>query len=339
MIAEGVGVVRDPLEGTYSTLRVVLRGLTFTTGIDRQRARRGAEPLIVVVILVVSEGQLRGQRLTILLIQEQRQEVELHGTVPVEELRRTRALVLLEELKRVIASSLPLEVVVERRILGIHNRRRGVSLDSIAEDVPRSILAVGDTGSDIQREGDEPTLRRMVQCDTRTIFLTTRIEIDTIGAAVVSRHTIVRASTTTAEAEGVLGTCPDTAHRIEPVDTAPEVVADARGQAVRTILISTEHIELALDDVEGDRTRVGRVEVAVTGALLSRHEDDPIGSARTIDSTGSPVLEDVEALDIVGVEVRQITTRHPVDDDEWAKACSTGGDPTHLDACLIVGVP
>ena len=84
VIAEGVGVVRDPFEGTYSTLRVVLRGLTFTTGIDRQRARRGAEPLIVVVILVVSEGQLRGQRLTILLIQEQRQEVELDDTVPVE---------------------------------------------------------------------------------------------------------------------------------------------------------------------------------------------------------------------------------------------------------------
>ena len=136
----------------------------------------------------------------------------------------------------------------------------------------------------------------------------------------------------------MLGTCPDTAHRIEPVDTAPKVVADARGQAVRTILISTEHIELALDDVEGDRTRVGRMEVAVTGALLRCHEDDPIGSARTIDSTGSPVLEDVEALDIVGVEVRQVTTRHPVDDDEWAEACSTGGDPTHLDACLIIGV-
>ena len=57
----------------------------------------------------------------------------------------------------------------------------------------------------------------------------------------------------------MLGACPDTAHSIEPVDTTPEVVADARGQAVRTILISTEHIELALDDVEGDRTRVGRV--------------------------------------------------------------------------------
>ena len=80
------------------------------------------------------------------------------------------------------------------------------------------------------------------------------------------------------------------------------------------------------------------MKVAVTGALLRRHEDDPIRSARTIDSTGSPILEDIEALDIVGVEVRQITTRHPVDDDEWAEACSTGGDPTHLDACLIVGV-
>ena len=80
--------------------------------------------------------------------------------------------VLLQELKRIVASSLPLEVVVERRILGVHDRCRGVSLDSIAEDIPRGILAVGDAGSDIQREGDEPTLRRVVQCDTRTILLT-----------------------------------------------------------------------------------------------------------------------------------------------------------------------
>ena len=84
------------------------------------------------------------------------------------------------------------------------------------------------------------------------------------------------------------------------------------------------------------------VEVVADGGLaalsaLGGHEDDAEGCAGAVDGGGSGVLEDGDALDVLGVEHRQAAL-HAVDEDERVSAGSgaDGAGAADVDALLLV---
>ena len=80
------------------------------------------------------------------------------------------------------------------------------------------------------------------------------------------------------------------------------------------------------------------MELAVARTFLCRDEDDTVGAARAINSRSRTVFQNVERLDVVRVDVRQVTTRHTVDDNQRTRTGSTRGHATDLDARLVVRV-
>ena len=83
-------------------------------------------------------------------------------------------MVFLEALafNRVGANDLPLEIIVQGRIVGIHQRSGRVGLDSILEHAPVGIVAVDNARSDIGGQGEQAVLGRVHDCGTGAIFLT-----------------------------------------------------------------------------------------------------------------------------------------------------------------------
>ena len=75
-------------------------------------------------------------------------------------------------------------------------------------------------------------------------------------------------------------------------------------------------VEVSLLDtpagVEGD------VDLAVALALLGGHENDAVGGTGTVDGRGGGILQDVDGLDVSGVERTDGAARHAVDDVKGA---------------------
>ena len=103
---------------------------------------------------------------------EERQEIELHGGVPVEQLGVGMVLFELLTLYGVGAYHLSHEVIVACRILRVHKRSGGVGLYGVLEDTPVGIVAIYDAGRDVGGEGEEPALCRVHHRGARAVLLT-----------------------------------------------------------------------------------------------------------------------------------------------------------------------
>ena len=186
---------------------------------------------------MVCNRKFGGEQLPSGILEQQREEVQLHGTIPVEKLRGARILVELLKLYGVVAGLLTFEVVILRGILRIHDRCCRVCLNGITENIPRRILPVSNTRSDVQAEGEQSTLGRVVDRSATAILLTVRVFVDTLSVAVVDGSAVVGTGISAAERQGVLHAHPHPTHLVEPVGRATEVVACAGCDAVGTILV------------------------------------------------------------------------------------------------------
>ena len=175
---------------------------------------------------------------------------------------------------------------------------------------------MGHTGSHIYQESEQAALGGVGQGHTAAVFLTARVLVYTISVTIVERGTVVGPRIAATEGERVLRAHAYAAHGIEPVGGASEVISRARCDAVGTVLVSTEHVEFGLDDIERHCTVVGGMQVAVACAFLRGHEDDAVRTACTVDGTGSSVFQDIKAFDVIGVEICQVAARNTIDDDE-----------------------
>ena len=130
----GVG---EPFHHVLALLAVAAAGLAFVAGVDGLGAGGGAEPGVVVAVLVVGKHYLRAQCLVALaVLGKQGQQVELDGAVPVEQLGVGMVFFKLHQLHGVVAHHLALEIVVTVGVVGVHDGRGGVGLDGVAEHVP-----------------------------------------------------------------------------------------------------------------------------------------------------------------------------------------------------------
>ena len=181
------------------------------------------------------------------VFQQQRQEVELHGAVPVEKLGVAVIFLQFLTLHRVGTYDLTLEVVIACGVLRIHKRRCGVCLNGILEHAPVGLVAVDDTRCHVGGEGEQSALGGVHHRSTRT---TLGAEVDTVGVAIVYTHAIVALCVATAHREGVLGGETCAAHTIEPVVVAAEVNAGvAPSETHVTIFVGVHHLKLVLDHV------------------------------------------------------------------------------------------
>ena len=73
---------------------------------------------------------------------------------------------------RIGANDLPLEIIVQGRIVRVHQRSGRVGLDSILEHAPVSIVAVDNARSNIGGQGEQAVLGRVHDRGTGAILLT-----------------------------------------------------------------------------------------------------------------------------------------------------------------------
>ena len=141
---------------------------------------------------MVGKHHLRGERLVALVVLgQQGQQVQLHGAIPVEELRVGVVFLQLLTLHGVTAHDLTLEVIVANRVVGIHQWCGGIGLDGILEHAPVGIVAINDARSHVGRNREESVLGGMHDGSTCTILLALRTQVDAVGIAVVGTHAVV----------------------------------------------------------------------------------------------------------------------------------------------------
>ena len=340
VFAETTAIVVEPLYYILALLAGRTTSLTFATTFDGNGAGRRTEPRGIMSILMVSEHHLcREMMIARCILCQQRQEVQLNGTIPVDQ--TNIILIGLQELTlhRIGTHNLTLEVIITNRIIWIHQRSSWVSLKSILEYAVISLVAVDDTRSDIGSNGEESTLGGMHDVGTSAILLTTRTKVDTLGITIIGTHTIVALVIATTEGQGMLHGSTRTADGIKPIYITAEVNARVTpSQTNITEILSVHHLQVFHHRVPSIRGRVRSVRSAVLASLLGRYQDDTIGTTSTIDSRGCTILQYVERSDVIRIDVGEVATWHTVNHNQRSIACGTRGDTTNLDACLIVWV-
>ena len=162
VLAETSAVVGEPLHDLLALLGIRTTRLSFTSVVDGYGTGRGTEPCIVVAVLMVGKHQLGGEAMIALsFFGEQWQEIEFDGGIPIEKFRVGMVFLKFLSFHGIGAYNLSHEIIIACRILRIHHRCRGISLNGILEHTPVGIVAVYDTWSHIGSEGEEPALRGM----------------------------------------------------------------------------------------------------------------------------------------------------------------------------------
>ena len=212
------------------------------------------------------------------------------------------------------------------------DRERRVDGEGGAEGTVVAILLVHAAGiqADVQLEDvlDEALLHGGAGAE----FLTGVHEVHTEGV-LVGHGSVV----------GALGGAAVHAHvmRVSIGEVAQERVVPVRTGAVVGAAAGTDPLFRSQDGdrglhevrvecaVIGDMGRTG----LVLGALLGGHEDDAVRAGRTVDGSGSRILQDGHGLDVLRGEGADVAARHAVDHHERAVAGLQGGGA----ADLIVG--
>lgn len=88
----------------------------------------------------------------------------------------------------------------------------------------------------------------------RTIFLTARTQVDTVGIAVVGADTVVALLVTAAHGQRVLLREAGAGDSIEPVDIAAQVdAAVAPAETYVAEILRAHHVEVMVDNIPGKR--------------------------------------------------------------------------------------
>ncbi len=238
-------IIGQPLEDILALFRIRAATFAVISAVNGQSAGRRAEPRVVVAILVIGESHLCRQVLAIFRVgHEQRKQIELESSVPVEQLSVGMVFLKFHQLDRVTAHNLPLEIIIAVGILRIHNRSGGVCLDGIAENTPVGIVAINYTGGDVGRYGEEATFGGVAHRSTGAIFLTMGAQVDTVGVPVVGADAVVALFVAAAERQCVAHSKSRAGNGIEPVVVAAEVntgIAPAKTHVA--ILLRVHHVE------------------------------------------------------------------------------------------------
>ena len=97
------------------------------------------------------------------------------------------------------------------------------------------------------------------------------------------------------------------------------------------IFLGSQHLRQTIDVGPAEVGIVAHLQLAGL-ALLGGHDDHTVGGGRTIDGARGGVLQHIDALDVGGVDVVDIATRHAVDDVERSRvAVGAGTANRHLE--------
>ena len=226
---------------------------------------------------------------------------------------------------------------------------------TVLSEVVTSVVA----DRDILTDGDGIEIlslqEHVVAVDTDGVTLVVRSSVsthDTVVTSIGVRHSELRAVSTTGQRhrmvrlQGVL-----VLESLPPVSTFPTVlnlIEDVSGhitcpihlhtRSVEGILINDGHVLLSIEEL---RTLVGvrPTESAVVAelnltslTLLGSHQDHTVSSTGTVDGSRSSVLQNIDSLDISGVDVIKASTCYTVD---YVKRCRVTGSTDTTDVNLV----
>ena len=207
-------------------------------------------------------------------------------------------------------------------VLGVGRDARGLDMGERDLVADRQLVQPV-AGSRLVEQGDADVL---AQGHTVIIGLVETAADGTLVGKIAAGHAVIDPAVAAGDIDvmlddgGVL--VEDGAHPIGPFPEGIGVVVDGGVARVELALV---HHDGILGGVEhgglapGILHAVGEVVVddgLAFGAGLGGHEDHAVGRAGAIDGGGSGVLEDVDALDVAGVDVVDAAGRHPVHDVE-----------------------
>ena len=178
----------------------------------------------------------------------------------------------------------------------------------------------------------------MVEAGAGAIFLPLRPLVDTICLPIVGTHTEIVVHIATREGDGVLMGETHSANLLEPVNIATKVFCGPAGDFLFAELLCREHIQILHHDIGTCHHFIRGVESTVLGALLGVDENDTITTARTIYSRGGAVFQDIDRLDVVWINIGQISARNTVNNDKWSKTGISGRNTSDLDTGIIIRV-
>ena len=115
---------------------------------------------------------------------------------------------------------------------------------------------------------------------------------------------------------------------------------DLGTRCVEVVLVKDGHVLLCIEKLwtlVGVRPSHGTIvaELDLAGlALLGGHQDHTVGSTGTVDGCRCSILQDIDALDVVGVDAVKVATCYTVDDVK--RSSVTGGaDTTDVDLVAL----
>ena len=315
---ELLSIVRIEVE-EQATLTLIVGGIDpallyvrltrFLEGIALPRERRviGDDDVSLTRSVVVAEVDIE-----LKLGEEVELVVDLQIADRAEDV--TDILLLIEERHGVTWSQLikitlihPSPVATEgsKRRAVITDRTRGVELYSgfdsilVGEAVVRSTEL--DAGINGQVIVEETRIDAQVTADTVHLVGLQ----DTLLVVEARRHTVRHLASSTADAEVVVTTVGELIDLVLPVGISrTELTSFSRSDALDegAVFISREQTYTASSLREGVLDRDSDLRLLPYLTTLGGDHDDPVGSARTIDSGSGSILEDVHRSDVLRVE-------------------------------------
>ena len=319
------GVVEQPLELVAPVLAVAQGSGTLiavpvlVVGLD------GGVVVGLVIVVVQGVGD-RGAEVVDFVLDEVR--LQGHGAGGVQALA-VRGLVE-HRLDRVRGAGRSRRLVVGAVI--VVDRERRVDGEGGAEGTVVAIFLVHAAGVQADVQLEEVLDEALLHGGAGAEFLTGVHEVHTEGV-LVGHGSVV----------GALGGAAVHAHIVAVAigEVAQEGVVPVRtGAVVGTAagadpLFRRQDLDRSLHEVHVERAVIGDMGRAglILGALLGGHEDDTVRTGRTVDGSGSRVLQDGHGLDVLRGQGADVAARDAVDHHERAVAGLQGGGA----ADLVVG--
>ena len=204
---------------------------------------------------MVGKHNLGGKVVVAVARRKQGQQVQLHRTIPIEQFGIRMVLLQFLSFHGVRAHYLSLEVVIQRGVLGIHQRCGGIGFNRILEHAPVRHIAIDNTRSHIGGNGQKTAFGGVHDGGPCSIFLTGRTEVNTLGIPVIGAHTVVVLVVAATQGQRMLHRGTRAAHSVEPVHIATEIHAIVTPtEADVAVVLGTHHVKFLLDDIKREHS-------------------------------------------------------------------------------------
>ena len=178
----------------------------------------------------------------------------------------------------------------------------------------------------------------MADSSTRTIFPTVGTQVDSLRFSIIGCYAIISSRITSGEGQRVHVCHSQTGNGIKPVRTGSHIGKWIRNRAVSTIFFRIHNVQLFLCFIEGDGSAVSRMHFPVTGSFFQIHKDHTVATPRTVDSGSGTVFQHIDRFNIGGIDIRHITSRHSVYNNQRAQPGITRRYTTNLDTSRTVRI-